>query len=100
VTRVGWTVRNGSFKFVDNTRALHLGKVILKANAAVPGQYKVTMKGRGGTICARIATGARRSGRRSPERRERSVRRVALPRAAPAMQSCVLNGSGSALKCR
>jgi hypothetical protein len=97
---VGWAVRNGSFKFVDKTRTFHLGKVMLKANAAVPGQYKVTVKGRGGTYAPTMLPVRVVLVVDHPNAVSGQCGEWLFPATPPAMPSCVLDGSGSALKCR
>jgi hypothetical protein len=99
-TRVGWTARNGSFKFVDRTGTFHLGKVMLKASAAVPGQYKVSIKARGGTYAPASLPVRLVLVVDHPNAASGQCAEWLFPATPPAMPSCVLNGSGSALKCR
>jgi hypothetical protein len=65
----------------------------------VPGQYKVTIKGRGtyapASLPVRLVLAVDHPSAASGQCAE-----WLFPATPPAMQSCVLNGSGSALKCR
>jgi hypothetical protein len=99
-TRVGWVARNGSFKYVDGSRTSHLIKVVLKATAAVPGQYKVTVKGRDGTYAAanppvRLIVVAD-----PPHAAAGACGEWLYPATAPATPSCITNAIGSVIKCR
>jgi hypothetical protein len=73
---------------------------MLKANATVPGQYKVAVKGRGGTYAAATLPVRLVLVVDHPSAANGQCGEWLFPATPPAMQSCVLNGSGSALKCR
>jgi uncharacterized delta-60 repeat protein len=101
-TKTGWIAHNGSFKYVNDDGTNDLYNVQLKANARVPGQYKVVVKGNHGTYAGNPA--------RLPEKAAVVIDRPfattgqcgewSFPATPLETPSCVINPAGTSVKCR
>jgi hypothetical protein len=55
LTRIGWTGQGTSYRYVNGQGTLEFAKIVLRGSAAIPGQYKVRIKGRAGSFAGNPA---------------------------------------------
>jgi hypothetical protein len=101
VARVGWIARNGSFTWLNRAGTTDLNKIVLKAVASMPGQYKVQIRGKDGSyagnpgnlpVHAIVAIDR-------PFAATGQCGEWRFPATPPARPSCVANATGTMVKC-